>query len=178
MQQTKWIFDLSHSRIGFSVRHFGITDTAGYFRKFDGSIITAHEDFSEAQAELVIDVNSVSTNDSQRDTHLLSEDFFDAGRFPQIRFKTTRMEKVDSSNYKLHGELTIKDVTRHVELNMEFAGIVPKDPYGNTKAGFYVSGSINRKEWGVTWNVALDHGGVAVSDIVKISCPVQLLKVN
>ena len=157
MQQTaKWIYDFSHSKIGFSVRHFGISETDGFFRKFVGSALSEKENFSDLQVELNIDTNSIDTNDSQRDM----------------------LELISKDNYKMIGDLTIKGITKTVVLNLEFAGIVPKDPFGNTKAGFFVSGKINRKDWDITWNAALDHGGIAVSETVKISCPIELLKAS
>lgn len=175
---TKWVYDFSHSKIGFSVRHFGITETDGYFRKFLGSVLGEREDFSDLQIELTIDVNSIDTNDSQRDGHLKSGDFFEADKFPEMLFKSSKLERTENNNYKLYGDLTIKSITKPVILDLESSGIVPKDPFGNTKAGFLVSGKINRKDWGIVWNAALDHGGVAVSEMVKISCPIQLLKVS
>jgi polyisoprenoid-binding protein YceI len=177
-QSEKWVYDFSHSKIGFSVRHFGITESEGHFRKFTGTITSEKDDFSDAGVELSIDVNSIETNDEQRDTHLKSSDFFFAEKFPTIHFKSTQLEPVNKNVYKLHGLLTMKDITKPVSLDLEFAGIVPKDPFGNTKAGFFIEGKINRKDWGIVWNAALDHGGVAVSDTVKISCPIQLLKVK
>lgn len=177
-QTTKWVFDPSHSRIGFSVRHFGITETEGLFKKFEGNITSNKEDFSDLQVELQIDTASVDTNDNQRDTHLKSTDFFEAEKFPLMKFKNSKIEVVSKDNYKMYGELTIKGVSKPVILDLEYAGIVPKDPFGNVKAGFLISGKINRKDWGITWNAALDHGGVAVSETVKISCPIQLLKVK
>lgn len=175
---TKWVIDFSHSKIGFSVRHFGITETDGQFKKFDGNIETEREDFSDLHVALSIDTSSIDTNDGQRDTHLKSADFFDIEKFPEIKFRSTGLELVSKDNYKMLGDLTIRNVTRPVSLDLEFSGIVPKDPFGNTKAGFLLSGRINRKDWGITWNAALDHGGVAVSEAVKIHCPVQLLKVS
>jgi polyisoprenoid-binding protein YceI len=177
-QKTKWAYDFSHSTIGFSVRHFGITETGGHFRKFHGSAVSEREDFSDLQVELIVDINSIETHDSQRDAHLKSGDFFEADKFPEMTFKSTVLEPVGKDHYKMHGALTLKGVCNPVILDLAFAGIVPKDPFGNTKAGFLVSGRINRKDWGLTWNAALDHGGVAVSETVKISCPIQLLKVN
>lgn len=177
-QATKWVYDYSHSKIGFSVRHFGITETDGFFRKFHGTAMSVKDDFSDLKVELIIDVNSIDTNESQRDAHLKSADFFEADKFPEMTFKSNRLEMVGEKNNKMFGEFTMKDVSNPVILDMEFAGIVPKDPYGNTKAGFFVSGKINRKDWGITWNAALDHGGVAVSETVKISGSIQLLKVS
>jgi polyisoprenoid-binding protein YceI len=176
-QTTKWVYDFSHTKIGFSVRHFGITEVDGFFRNFEAIASSSTNDFSDLEVELHIDMDSVDTNDGQRDAHLKSGDFFESEKFPVMTFKSTRLEPIANGNYKMHGDLTIKGITKTVVLDMEFAGIVPKDPFGNTKAGFFISGKINRKDWGITWNAALDHGGVAVSEAVKISCPVQLLKV-
>jgi polyisoprenoid-binding protein YceI len=179
MQQTaKWVYDFSHSKIGFSVRHFGITETDGQFRKFGGTALSEKEDFSDLQVELAVDMNSLDTNDNQRDSHVKSGDFFEVDKFPEMKFKSTKLELVSKDNYKMYGDLTIKGITNPIALDMEFGGIVPKDPFGHTKAGFFVSGKINRKDWGITWNAALDHGGVAVSETVKIFCPIQLLKVS
>jgi polyisoprenoid-binding protein YceI len=176
-QDAKWVFDFSHSRIGFSVRHFGITDSEGVFKKFNGNIISNERDFSDLVVDLTIDVNSLDTNDAQRDTHLRSGDFFDAENFPLIAFKSSSVKAVQDAQYKIFGDLTMKNVSNRCSFDLEFTGIVPKDPFGNTKAGFLLTGKINRKDWGINWNTALDHGGVAVADIVKISCPIQLLKV-
>jgi polyisoprenoid-binding protein YceI len=174
----KWVFDFSHSKIGFSVRHFGITETGGQFRKFEGSIISEKPDFSDVQVDVTIDVSSIDTNDAQRDGHLLSADFFEVEKFPIIHFKSHKIEPVNKDNYKMLGDLTIKGTTQAVSLDVKFSGIVPKDPFGNTKAGLLVSGKINRKDYGMTWNAALDHGGVAVSETVKFNIPIQLLKVT
>jgi polyisoprenoid-binding protein YceI len=174
----KWGIDFSHSKIGFSVRHFGITETDGFFKSASASIITSESDFSDAEVEIEIDANSINTNDEQRDAHLKSPDFFETEKYPQILFKSTGVERVNGSNLKLHGNLTIKETTNPVTFEMEFMGIVPKDPFGNTKAGLVLQGKINRKDFGLVWNVALDHGGIAVSEIVKIYCPVQLLKLQ
>jgi polyisoprenoid-binding protein YceI len=175
-QAARWVYDFSHSKIGFSVRHFGISETDGQFKKFEGIAFSEKEDFSDLQVELNIDMNSIDTNDSQRDAHLKSGDFFETEKFPVMIFKSIKLEKVTKDNFKMHGNLTIKGITNPVTLDMEFVGIVPKDPFGNTKAGFFVAGKINRKDWGIVWNAALDHGGVAVSDTVKIFCPIELLK--
>ena len=178
IQEQKWAIDFSHSKIGFSIRHFGITETEGQFRKFEGQIFNKNEDFSDAQVDVTVDVSSIDTNDTQRDGHLLSADFFEAAKFPNIHFKSNKIEVAGKGNYKLFGDLTIKGISKAIELDIEFAGIVPKDPFGNTKAGLFVSGKINRKDFGMTWNAALDHGGVAVSETVKFNIPIQLLKIQ
>jgi polyisoprenoid-binding protein YceI len=165
-----WAFEPSHCKIGFSVRHFGISETEGFFHKFEGSIASEKEDFSDASITFSIDVTSVDTQDSQWDAHLKSADFFDAEQFPILFFQSTGMEVVAANQYKMHG------ITQPVALDVEFGGIVPRDPFGNTKAGFFVEGKLNRKDWGLTWNRALDFGGVAVGETVKIKCNIELIK--
>jgi polyisoprenoid-binding protein YceI len=177
MQQiAKWVFEPSHCKIGFSVRHFGISETEGFFHKYDGTIITEKEDFSDVQVDFTVDANSVDTQEAARDGHLRSADFFNTEQYPIIHFKSTSLEVVAPSQYKMHGELTMVGITKSISLDVEFGGIVPKDPFGNTKAGFFVEGKINRKDWGITWNNALDLGGLAVGEMVKIKCNIELLK--
>src|SRR4030095_2944683 len=175
-EAVKWIFEPSHCKIGFSVRHFGIAETEGHFKKFEGSIQSGREDFSDAQVELSIDVTSVDTQDTQRDGHLTSADFFNAERFPTIHFVSTRTEVVEDNQYTMFGDLTMAGMTKPVAMNVEYNGIVKRDPFGNTRAGFFIEGKINRKDWGINWNKALDFGGVAVGETVKIKCHVELLK--
>jgi len=178
-QATKWVFDLSHTKVGFSVRHFGITETDGFFRNFTGNIATGKEDFSDLQIDVIVNVNSIDTNDAQRDAHLKADDFFAAEKFPEMKFVSTRVELTSIANeYKLHGDLMIRDITKPIIFDLEFAGIVPKDPFGNTKAGFFLTGSLNRQDYGLSFNVLLGTGNLAVSDKVKINIPVQLLKVQ
>lgn len=177
-QQQKWAIDFSHSKIGFSLRHFGITETEGFFKSAEATIFAESKDFSDVKVDISIDANSISTNDEQRDSHLKSADFFETDKFPTIHFESKSIEKVEENNFKLIGNLTIKDITKSIPLDFEYVGIVPKDPYGNTKAGLVLRGKINRKDFGLVWNVALDHGGVAVSETVKINCLIQLLKIQ
>ncbi|MBS1661836.1 MAG: YceI family protein [Bacteroidetes bacterium] len=176
-QKVKWIFEPAHCKIGFSVRHFGISETEGFFRNFEGSIDTDRSDFSDAAVELSIDASSVDTQEKNRDVHLASADFLHAERFPTIHFKSTKIDVLEKGQYSMWGDLTMLGITKAIVLDVEYAGIVERDPFGNTKAGFYVSGKINRKDWGITWNAALDFGGVAVGEMVKISCHIELLKV-
>lgn len=178
-QTTKWVFDPSHTKIGFSVRHLGITETDGFFRNFTGSVLSEKDDFSDLQVNITVQINSIDTNDVQRDAHLMADDFFYAQKFPEMKFKSTKVErKGHSDEFNLHGDLTIRDITKPVVFNLEFTGLVPKDPFGNTKAGFFVSGVINRQDFGLLFNVLLGTGDLAVSDKVKISIPVQLLKIS
>ncbi|MEO5996606.1 MAG: YceI family protein [Chitinophagaceae bacterium] len=177
-QEQKWAIDFSHSKIGFSVKHFGITETEGFFKSAEVAIWADSKDFSDVKVDILIDANSINTNDEQRDGHLKSVDFFETEKFPKIHFKSTSIEKNAENNFKLNGNLTIKDHTKPIALELGYVGIVPKDPYGNTKVGLALQEKINRKDFGLVWNVALDHGGVAVSETVKINCPIQLLKIQ
>jgi polyisoprenoid-binding protein YceI len=173
-----WVLDPSHTKIGFSVRHFGITETDGFFRKYSGQIHTKKDDFSDLAVDVTVQVDSIDTNDAQRDAHLKADDFFGAEKFPEMKFVSTHMEATGTANeYKLHGQLTIRDITRPVVFDLEFAGVVPQDPFGQTKAGFFVTGSINRQDFGLSFNVLLGTGNLAVADKVKINIPIQLLKV-
>ena len=174
--KTKWTLDPTHSEIVFKVRHMMITNVKGEFRKFDASILTDGEDFSKSSLiDLTIDAGSIYTNDDSRDGHLKSEDFFDVEKFPTLTFEGRSLTKVRDDEYELSGILTIKGVSKDVRLNVEFGG-VNKDPWGNEKAGFSLTGKINRKDFGLNWNAALETGGVLVSDEVKISAEVQFVK--
>jgi len=171
--QTKWALDPTHSELVFKVKHLMITNVKGEFRKFNASI--AGEDFTKAPIEVVIDATSIFTNEDQRDGHLKSADFFDVEKFPTLNFKSVSFKKVDGSVYELKGLLTIKGATKEVILDVDFGGI-NKDPWGNEKAGFSIEGKINRKDFGLNWNAALETGGVLVSDEVKINAEVQFVK--
>lgn len=174
--KTKWTLDPTHSEIVFKVRHMMITNVKGEFRKFDASILTDGEDFSKSSLiDLTIDAGSIYTNDDSRDGHLKSEDFFDVEKFPTLTFEGRSLTKVQDDEYELSGILTIKGVSKDVRLKVEFGGI-NKDPWGNEKAGFSITGKINRKDFGLNWNAALETGGVLVSDEVKISAEVQFVK--
>jgi polyisoprenoid-binding protein YceI len=177
-EQVKWVLDPSHTKVGFSVRHFGISETDGFFRNYTGTVKTEKEDFSDLEVNVIVQIDSIDTNDAQRDAHLKIDDFFSAEKFPEMKFESTRLETTETANeYKIHGNLTIRDVKKPVVFDLEYAGTVPQDPYGNTKAGFFISGSINRQDFGLSFNVLLGTGNLAVSDKVKINIPVQLLKV-
>ncbi len=175
MSTTKWVLDPSHSEMLFKVKHLMITNVKGEFRKLTGEVLSAGADFSNAKVNLVIDANSVDTNDANRDGHLKAPDFFDTANHPELTFESTSMLKLDDQNYQLKGMLGIKGVKKEVTLDAEFGGI-NKDPWGNEKAGFSVSGKFNRKDWGLNWNAALETGGVLVSEEVKINAEVQFAK--
>ena len=152
-----------------------ITSIRGEFRKFNIELCSRGSDFSDASMNAVIEADSVFTNNDERDGHLRSADFFDAQNFKQLKFKGTSFEKLDDENYKLNGLLTIKGISKEVFLEVEFGGI-KTDPDGNEKAGFSVAGKINRKDWGLSWNAALQAGGVLVSDDVKMNAEMQFIK--
>lgn len=171
----KWKLDPAHSELQFKVKHLMITTVTGSFNQFDLQVESASEDFSSAKKiEFTADVNSISTNNEQRDAHLKSADFFNAEQYGQIKFTGTQYES-KGDEAKLHGNLTIKGITRPITLNVEFGGVVV-DPYGQTKAGFTVSGKISRKEFGLTWSAVTEAGQVVVSDEIKLQAEIQLVK--
>jgi polyisoprenoid-binding protein YceI len=171
----KWKLDPAHSEIQFKVKHLMITTVTGYFKKFDLEVDSETEDFTTSKRiEFTADIDSIDTNNSQRDTHLKSADFFNAEEFGQLKFTGNKYE-TDGENAKLHGDLTIRGVTKPITVNVEFGGIVV-DPYGQTKAGFTVSGKISRKEFGLTWSAVTEAGQVVVGDEIKIHGEIQLVK--
>ncbi|MCC6691667.1 MAG: polyisoprenoid-binding protein [Bacteroidia bacterium] len=170
--KTKWILDPTHSELIFKVKHLMISNVKGEFRKFHAEI--DGEDFTNAKINVTIDASSVFTNDEKRDGHLKSPDFFDIENHKEIVFTSASFKKLDEENYQLKGVLTIKGVSQPIVLDVEYGGI-NKDPWGNKKVGFSLTGKINRKDYGLNWNAALETGGVLVSDEVKISAEVQLI---
>lgn len=171
--KTKWVLDPAHSELMFKVKHMMIANVKGEFRTFQAEI--DGEDIFNSKVTATIDAASIFTNENDRDNHLKSADFFDVENNKELTFESTAVEKEDDENFKLKGMLTIKGITKEVTLNVEFGGI-NKDPWGNEKAGFSMEGKISRKDWGLTWNAALETGGVLVSDEVKISAEVQFAK--
>ncbi|MBL7761834.1 MAG: polyisoprenoid-binding protein [Chitinophagaceae bacterium] len=172
MATTKWTLDPTHSEVLFKVKHLMITNVTGSFPVIKAEIETDGTDFSKGKVSFTADVTSVTTNNEQRDGHLKGADFFEVDKFPTIEFESTSL---DIKNGKVKGNLTIKGITKPVTLDAEFHG-TNKDPWGNEKAGFSVSGKIQRKDWDLNWNAALETGGVLVSDDVKISADVQFVK--
>lgn len=175
MNTTKWVIDPAHSDIEFKVKHMMITTVTGTFKEFKSEVETEGDDFTTAKISFEANTASVFTNAEQRDAHLRSADFFDAENFPVMSFVSSRLEKIDDETWLLKGDLTIRGVTNPVKLDVEFGG-QGKDPWGNTKAGFSLNGKINRKDWGLNWNAALEAGGVLVSDDVRIYAEVQYAK--
>ena len=175
MSTTKWVLDETHSELGFKIKHLMISNVSGAFTKFNVQTETTAEDFADARVEATVDVNSINTNNNQRDQHLRNADFFEAETHPNLIFKSTKIEKLDSDSFSLYGDLTIKEITKPVKLAVEYNGIA-KDPWGNIKAGFTVNGKINRKDFGITYNAAMETGGVMLGEEVKINGDIQLVK--
>lgn len=169
-----WNLDPAHSEIEFKVRHMMISTVKGQFKAFDIQVENNGEGLENATVTVDIKTDSINTNNEQRDQHLKSEDFFAAASHPSIKFVSTNIEKVDEEDFKLTGDLTIKEVTKPITFDVEFGG-VSKDPWGNEKAGYTVTGKINRNDFGLTWNAALETGGVMVSDDVKFQAELQFV---
>lgn len=175
MAQSNWTIDASHSKVQFTVTHLMISEVTGKFKVYDGKVTSSKDDFTDSNIEFTADVNSIDTDDEGRDKHLKSEDFFNAEKFPNMTFKSKSFKKVNGKNYKLIGELTIRGITKTVEFDVVYNGSI-KDPWGNTKAGFKLNGSINRIDYGLKWNAAIEAGGVVVSEKVTINCDIELGK--
>lgn len=173
--QTKWVFDKSHSEIGFTVTHLLISEVDGKFNNYEGSITTNGDNLEEMNINFEVDVNSINTDNPKRDEHLRSDDFFNAEQFPKMVFKSTSMKKIKDNHYKLKGDLTIRDVTKQVELDVKYNGSV-KDPWGNTKAGFKITGVLNRFDYNLKWNSLMETGGAVVGKEVELKLNVQLKK--
>jgi len=176
MATTKWVLDPTHSEVLFKIKHLMITNVTGNFKAFDVTAEAEDDSFADAKIIFSTKVNSITTNNEQRDGHLKSPDFFDAEKFPEIKFSSTKFKREgNGENFELIGNLTIKDVTKEVKLLVEFGGIA-KDPYGNIKAGFSVVGKINRANFGLTWNALLEAGGVTLSEEVSVAAEIQMVK--
>lgn len=172
---TKWAIDASHSEITFKVKHLVISTVTGKFNSFDASMETDGDDIEDANIRFEADINSIDTNNEDRDNHLKSDDFFNAKEHPKLVFESRSFKSSGEGEYKLIGDLTIRGNTKTVELDVEYGGSV-QDPYGQTKAGFEVTGKINRKEFGLTWSAVTEAGNVVVSDEVKLVFSVQFTK--
>ena len=172
---TLWKIDPAHSEVQFKVKHLMITTVTGYFKKFDLEVETEADDFTTAsRIEFTADIHSIDTNNEQRDTHLKSDDFFNAEQYGQLKFVGRKYEQTGAGG-QLHGDLTIRSTTKPVTVQVDHAGIVV-DPYGQTKAGFTVEGKISRKEFGLMWNAVTEAGQVVVSDDIRLHCEIQLVK--
>ncbi|MEP6951726.1 MAG: YceI family protein [Ginsengibacter sp.] len=170
----KWLIDPAHSEIHFKIKHLVISTVTGSFKKFEGTVESEKDDFSDAVIRFSADTASVDTNNEQRDGHLKSDDFFNAEKYPKLTFVSTSIEK-DEDEYTVTGNLTIKDVTKPVELDVEYGGTT-KDLYGQTKAGFDITGKIDRQEYGLKWSAITEGGGLVASDTVKLVMSIQVIK--
>ncbi|MBB1286778.1 polyisoprenoid-binding protein [Flavisolibacter sp. BT320] len=175
MATTKWTLDSLHSELGFKVKHLMISNVSGSFKNFTADVETEDDDFSKASIHLTAQMDSVTTNNEQRDAHLRTSDFFEVEHYPQLTFYSTRIEKADNNTFTVWGDLTLKGVTKPVTLQVEASGVT-NDPWGNERAGFTVSGKLNRKDWGVNYNALLETGGVALGEDVKINAEIQMVK--
>jgi polyisoprenoid-binding protein YceI len=174
MTTTQWNLDAAHSSIGFSIRHM-FSKVRGRFATFTGVVNFDDADLTRSAAEISIDASSIDTGTSQRDGHLRSPDFFDVEKFPKIQFRSTRIEKVEDTRYRVVGDLTMHSVTREVSLDVEYAGR-GKDPWGNERVAFAGKTSLDRREFGLQWNQALEAGNLLVGDKVEIEIDLQAVK--
>jgi polyisoprenoid-binding protein YceI len=170
-----WKIDPSHSEVTFSVRHMMISNVRGRFENFTGVVEFDEQNLPLSRVDVQIDAASISTRDAQRDGHLQSPDFLDAGTYPHLTFKSNRVEAIDANRGRVYGDLTIRDITRPVVLEVEYNGQAVS-PWGMTSAGFSATTKINRKDWGLTWNQALETGGVLVGEEIKINIEVEIIK--
>ncbi len=164
----QWKVDNVHSSVKFSVSHLVISEVDGNFKVYEGNITAAKPDFTDAVIDFTIDVNSINTDNTMRDDHLKSDDFFNAPKFPKITFKSTSFKKKSGNQYELTGNLTIRDVTKKVVFGVKYGG-TGKDAYGNTKAGFKLTGKINRFDFGLKWNALTEAGGATVGKEVTLN---------
>jgi len=175
MSTTKWIIDPTHSEIHFKVRHLMVSWVTGSFKHFNAVFETEGDDITTAKVHFTAEVNSISTNNDQRDAHLRTGDFFDAENHPQVVFEGHKLEQIDSDLYKLYGTLTMRGVSKKIALNVEFGGIA-QDPWGNTRTGFSITGKINRKDYGVNFSMVSETGGVLLGEDVSINANVEFIK--
>jgi len=173
-QTTSWKFDNAHTQIKFTVKHLVISEVTGNFKKFDGTVTTNGNDFSTAKIDFTAETNSIFTDNEKRDNHLKSDDFFNAEKYPQLKFVGKSMKKAGKDKYKLTGDLTIRDVTKSVSLDVVFNGTT--NAFGSTRAGFKLTGTINRFDYNLKWNTLIETGSAVVSKDVTITCDVELIK--
>lgn len=173
--ETKWTVDNMHSEIGFKVKHMMITNVSGNFSDFSADATTQGDDFSTAQFNFSAAINSINTGVADRDAHLKADDFFNAEVYPSMTFKSSEVVKKSDEEFKLIGDLTIRDSTKKVELDVDFGGIVV-DPYGQTKAGLTISGKIKRSEFGLKWSAVTEAGSIVLSDDIRLNSEIQFIK--
>ncbi len=183
MSITKWNLDPTHSEIHFKVKHLMVSWVTGSFKQFNATIETEGDDLTTAKVHFTADINSISTNNEQRDAHLRTGDFFDAENHPQLIFESNKLEKIparagtdgDDENYKLYGTLTMRGTSKKIVLNVEYGGNT-QDPWGNTRIGFSISGKINRKDFGVSFSMVSETGGILLGEDVTINANAEFVK--
>jgi polyisoprenoid-binding protein YceI len=175
MAITKWTIDPTHSEIHFKVKHLMVSWVTGSFKEFNATVEAEDDDLSTAKVRFTAEVNSISTNNEQRDAHLKTGDFFDAENHPQIIFESEKLEKIDDDTYKVHGTLTMRGAGKKIAFNVEYGGVT-QDPWGLTRMGISVSGKINRKDFGVSFGMVTETGGVLLGDDVSISANTEFVK--
>jgi polyisoprenoid-binding protein YceI len=175
MSTTKWALDQAHSEIQFKVRHLMVSWASGRFTKFNADVKSNGDDFTSAKIRFTAEVDSIDTSNEQRDAHLKNNDFFDADNYPQITFESEKLVKVDEDSFKLHGTLTMRGTSKNVALEVDFGGIM-KDPWGNTRTGFTITGKINRKDFGISFGGLTEGGGLLLGDEVTINANVEFVK--
>ena len=168
-----WNVDKMHSAVKFSVSHLVISEVDGSFKIFDGNMVATKEDFTDAKINFTVDVNSINTDNANRDGHLKSDDFFNAEKYPNMTFVSTSFKKKSGSAYELTGDITIRDVTKKVTFAVKYGGTT-KDPYGNTKAGFKATGTINRLQYGLKWNTLTEAGGAVVGADIDLTINLEM----
>jgi polyisoprenoid-binding protein YceI len=177
MATNKWVLEPTHSELQFKVRHMMISNVSGNFNKFDATVETDGDDLTTAKISFTADVDSLTTNNEQRDGHIKSADFFDAAAYPHLSFVAHGLKKHDDANYEVTGDLTIHGVTKPASFTVEHGGVI-NDPWGNTRTGFTLDGKINRKEFGLNWEALTETGGLVVGNDVKIHANVEFVKAN
>ncbi|MFI5134055.1 MAG: YceI family protein [Chitinophagales bacterium] len=183
MSTTKWAIDPTHSEIHFKVKHLMVSWVTGSFKQFNATVETEGDDMATAKVHFTADIDSISTNNEQRDAHLKAGDFFEAEKYPQLVFESEKLEKItahvgtdgNDEAYKLYGTLTMRGKSKKIVLNVEYGGIT-QDPWGNTRTGFSVSGKINRKDFGVSFSMVSETGGILLGEEVTISANAEFVK--
>ena len=173
-QTATWNFDKAHSSIGFAVSHMVISETEGKFKAYEGTVTSENDDFTNAKINFTIDVSSIDTENAKRDGHLKSADFFDVEKYPSITFASKSLTKVKGNKYKMTGDFTMMGVTKEIELDVKYNGTI-KDPWGNTRAGFKITGSIERALWNLKYNSVMDNGGLMIGEDIDLTCNVELI---
>ncbi len=174
-QAQSWSLDKSHSSLTFSVEHMVISETEGTFKNYNVEVQSSKPDFTDAQISFEAEVNSINTDNEMRDNHLKGDDFFNAEKFPKITFKSSSLKKVSDKKYVLEGDLSIRDVTKKVKLDVTYGGTI-KDPFGMTRAGFKLSGAINRFDYNLKWSNKMDNGGLMVGEKVNLDIKIEIVK--